>query len=238
MNRIARWRVWLGSLILGRPRGWTGYRPRRIVVIPADAPWWKRSWYRVRPPSTPKVSPMRTPPIQRLMSPPDDELGAVVPVQRLLAAGDEYVVVLASCVAFTTGFQLSVWVRKRHELPPAPDPRVRYEPAERSLDIGVRFADGRKSNRATGYEAVRAYFEAFAAGEDPPVPSGPVFGSGGGGGGGRSWEWTSWVWPLPPDGPMTVTCHWPAGGVPDGSTQLDGSTIRRAGESSRRLWTD
>jgi hypothetical protein len=37
---------------------------------------------------------------------------------------------------------------------------------------------------------------------------------------------------------MTVTCHWPAGGVDDGSVDLDGSAIRRAGESSRRLWTD
>ena len=31
-----------------------------------------------------------------------------------------------------------------------------------------------------------------------------------------------WIYPLPPDGPMTTTCKWPAGGVPDAVVEVDG----------------
>jgi hypothetical protein len=47
-----------------------------------------------------------------------------------------------------------------------------------------------------------------------------------------------WVWPLPPDGPVTITCNWPAGGIPGGVVEVDGSAIRRAGRSSENLWSD
>lgn len=121
-----------------------------------------------------------------------------------------------------------------------PFPPARYEPTEMSLDLGVSFADGRQST-ASGrgmHEQVRAYMEAFAAGENPPELAGPVIGRRGGGGGGRRYDMSFWVWPLPPDGPLTISCHWPEGGVRDGSVEVDGSAIRDAGRRSQKLWAD
>jgi len=78
------------------------------------------------------------------MSPPEDELGVPVPVQQVLTAGDEAVVVLSSCVAYTSGFQLGIAIRKKHEPPPLSNPRLHREMPEMRLDVGVRFADGRR----------------------------------------------------------------------------------------------
>jgi hypothetical protein len=229
MNRIARWRIWLGNWIMGNPR------VLRAVLVPAGTPRWKRYLYRFRRPSTPAM-PTRPFVRQPWMSPPEDELGVAVPVQQVLTAGDEAVVVLSSCLAYTSGFQLGIGIRKKHEPPPLSNPRLHHEMPEMSLEVGVRFADGRETSRARDAEQRKVFFEAFAAGSDPPLPPGPMIGGGGGGGGGRRWEWTYWIWPLPPDGPMTVVARWPAGRVPDGEVQVDGSAIRRAGERSERLW--
>lgn len=243
MNRVRRWRWWLASMIAGGHSGWSGYAPRsrfRMVAFAADTPWWKRQWYRLRPPTAPVAppQPIRHAPIYQYLSEPWDEVGVAVPVQSVLTSADEAVVVLSSCLAFTSGFQLAVGIRRRHEPAPVTFPQMHPEHPELSMQIGVRFADGRATPGPDGPAAIQSYLQAFNAGEDPPLPLGPLIGRGGGGGGGRTWNWQFWVWPLPPDGPMTVTCHWPAGGVPDGSAELDGSAIRRAGESSRRLWTD
>jgi len=170
------------------------------------------------------------------MSPPEDELGVAVPVQQVLTAGDEAVVVLSSCVAYTTGFQLVVGIRRKNEPPPLANPRLHRDMPETSMEIGVRFTDGRETSPARDAAQRRAFFDAVAAGSDPPLPAGPMIGSGGGGGGGRRWDWTYWIWPLPPDGPMTVIARWPAGRVPDGEIQVDGSAIRMAGERSEKLW--
>jgi hypothetical protein len=45
-----------------------------------------------------------------------------------------------------------------------------------------------------------------------------------------------WIWPLPRDGPVTISCEWPAGGIPFASQEFDGGAIGIAGESNTRLW--
>ena len=173
--------------------------------------------------------------------PPEDELGVGVPLQARIASGPDAVVVLNGCVAFTTGFQLWVGIRRREEPPPIPDPRARrgpYEPVEMSLALGVRFVDGRStsgSGRGLGHEA-SSYWKAWSEGKEPAVPVGPIVGASGGGGGGRRWDMHYWVWPLPPDGPMTITCEWPLGGIASGEVVVDGTRIRQAGEVSEKLW--
>lgn len=213
MNRIARWRLWLGSLIMGR-RGWTGYS------VSARA--------------TGKVRPFVR---QAWMGAPEDELGVAVPVQKLLSLGSDAAVLLMTCIAYSTGFQLTVGLRKRHDPPPLIDPRQHREMPEMRLEIVVRFADGRETSNSGSFQETRAYFEAYGRGEDPPLPPGPILAMGSGGGGGRSWIWNYFIWPLPPDGPVTVKCRWPVGDVPDGQVEIDGAAIRSAGESSAKLWT-
>jgi hypothetical protein len=214
MNRVARWRVWVANLILGLPRS-------RRYVFHASA----------------TGEAVRQPPIHRFMQSPDDEVGVAVPAQEVLTANDEAMVAVTGCVAFTTGFHLNVGIRRRNLPPPVAHPMLHGEFPERTLEVGVRFADGTATTSSIGSEALRVYLQANAGGADPPLPSGPMISHGSGGGGGRRWDWEFFVWPLPPNGPLTVTCRWPEGNVPDGKVDLDGTAIRRAGESSRRLWS-
>lgn len=228
MRRVARWRVWLASLVAGGPR-WTGYAPpRRIAVFSASTPWWRRQWYRLRPPAASPIvapSPEQIQQYLKWVHPPPDEAGAgVTGVQRVLVESESTAIVVTYCVAYSNGFQLGVGIRYRSE---PKQPRGPHDFPERSLVVGVRFADGRESR-----------WGSIRFGEEPLDPAGPFIGPTSGGGGGMRWDQNYWVVPLPPDGPLTITSHWPEGGVPDGSTELDGAAIRLAGESSQRLWTD
>jgi hypothetical protein len=47
-----------------------------------------------------------------------------------------------------------------------------------------------------------------------------------------------WVFPLPPPGPVTITCEWVSAGVPPASIELDGKAIREAGLRSAPLSQD
>jgi hypothetical protein len=44
------------------------------------------------------------------------------------------------------------------------------------------------------------------------------------------------VWPLPPNGPVTITFEWPARDMTAGSAEIDGAAIPQAGETSTKLW--
>ena len=238
MGRIPRWRWWLASLLTGR-RSWSGYT---LSSYPAGTPWWKRWFYTFKPPPAPPIRPFVR---QPWMSPPDDELGVAVPMQRRVASGAQAVIVLTDCVAYTSGFFLGVGIRKKHEPEPVRFPGARgFSPPrpsdEMSLEVGVRFSDGRETARAGPgqSDAVSSWYRAWSEGQDPQAPDGPIIAMGSGGGGGKRWDMRYWVWPLPPDGPVTITCNWPAGGIPGGAVEVDGSAIRRAGRSSENLWSD
>jgi hypothetical protein len=45
-----------------------------------------------------------------------------------------------------------------------------------------------------------------------------------------------WIWPLPPPGPVTVTCSWPGRGLQDAGIVLDGDAIRAAASQARPFW--
>jgi hypothetical protein len=47
-----------------------------------------------------------------------------------------------------------------------------------------------------------------------------------------------WAFPLPPPGPVIITCEWVSAGVPPESIRLDGARIREAGLRSVALWHD
>jgi len=53
-----------------------------------------------------------------------------------------------------------------------------------------------------------------------------------------SGESVYWAFPLPPPGPVTITCEWISAGVPPASIELDGDRIRDAGLRSIAPWHD
>src|SRR5438093_1255431 len=55
-----------------------------------------------------------------------------------------------------------------------------------------------------------AYLHATRKGKDQAGAGRPIIGQQGGGGGGHPWDFHYFIWPLPPDGQVTITCKWPA----------------------------
>lgn len=106
--------------------------------------------------------------------------------------------------------------RRRRQQQEGIDPEV--------LLIGVQYSDGAKATNVGG----------FAHDQDPP--SGPVMNSGGGGGG--QWHQTQWVWPLPPPGPVSFVCEWPAAKIALSRSEIDAQAILDAAARSRALFSE
>jgi hypothetical protein len=231
------WFATLAGLGLHRPpRAWlrtTGYSVR------VPGPFWRRWWYMLKPPPAPLAD--RVPPAPPPWAgPPESELGVAVPIRALLANQPGLVIALTECGAFSNGFNLGIAVRSQSDLdhsaigfgPPSDGDRAG------KFEVGVTFADGRQAT-TSGHgpnPALMAYYQAWREGREPDVPAGPIVAMGSGGGGGKRWDFHYWVWPLPPDGPLTISCEWRAGGMPLSSIEVDGGAIRQAGSSSISLW--
>ncbi len=94
------------------------------------------------------------------------------------------------------------------------------------LRIGVQFADGSKATNTAGFH------------HDQEPPPGPVMHPAGGGGGGGNWHQTQWVWPLPPPGPLSFVCEWPAAGIALTHSEIDAQTILNAASRAQALFPD
>jgi|SRR5689334_1223105 len=148
-----------------------------------------------------------------------------------LAVGEERPLGRVGVRLFTcaTSFYVQLTLRE-----PRPRP-LQLEDADRPetlpdefLRVGVRFSDGRVATNLPG---------GFWTAPD----DGPVFFSGHEYGDladelpedRRSIYAVRWhVWPIPPPGPLTVACAWPAHGIAEASIELDGDAVRAAAERS------
>jgi hypothetical protein len=107
------------------------------------------------------------------------------------------------------------------------------------LEVSIVYHDGaRTASDENGMAAMRRHYQAAYEGKDPPTPAGPIVVPQSGGGGGKRYEYSFWCWPLPPEGPMTLTVQWARAAIPSTSVEIDASAIRRAGLTSKKLWTD
>lgn len=166
--------------------------------------------------------------------PPDNEAGVVVPLNRLLARSREVAVMLLSATVFSTGFELTGAVRTRERIGALHESFVMHHRRPKSAELhpgflrfGLEFADGRRATNL-GYPA-----SAFQRDADP---SQPVLVPRGSGGGDRRWDGKWWVWPLPPAGPLTVVCEWPAYGIALTRHEFDAGMLLEASAHVERLW--
>jgi len=173
--------------------------------------------------------------MQRRMSEPDNEVPAPVPFTAVLGRTDEVAVCVAGMHAFTTGLSFRLAVRLRHmrrglhhrmfEMVAGHGPGT---PVEDRLLIGVEYADGRAVSNVAGDDWYA---------EDELPDDQLVLTPGGGGGGGLSYDQRFWLSPLPPLGPVTLICAWPALGLSEGSAQVDGQTLLDAAARALVLWS-
>jgi hypothetical protein len=190
------------------------------------------------------------------MGPPDDVRGGVVALNLVLARSQKAVVAVGSATAYPTGIEFAVDVHWRvGEADAAWHPgawrhRRDYggELPDDLFRVGVELADG---SRATTLDATPpgsiappVAVESFGAvvatagDEKPRLPEPPVLVLRGGGGGSQSWSQSLWLWPLPPEGPLTFVCEWPAFDIPLSRAVVDAAPIREAAARSQPLWDD
>jgi hypothetical protein len=167
---------------------------------------------------------------------------AVIPgsvaAEVVLIRTDQVAVAVGSVRAYPNGFELTVHVRLRGEdevIGPGPvDPfgwhrhRGPAHAPDEALRLGVMYADGRRV-------ATDAINGEPSPGDDPERL---VLCRGGGGGDDRRWDADFWVYPLPPEGPVTLVASWLERGITEARTELDGAAIRQAAQHAVILWPD
>lgn len=152
-------------------------------------------------------------------APPEDELGAVVPQGVVVARSDRAVVALSHAVVYSTGATFDV-VAVARGLPQSDANRIFQEQhmfedeelPDALLRIGFELADGR---RVSNLGARRAHRKLMSPDAEP---DGPVMLPRGGGGGNATrgkvtFKPGFWLWPLPPQGPLRISCEWPLVGI-------------------------
>lgn len=176
---------------------------------------------------------------RRRMSPPENELPAGVGLTVLLGRNDDAAVGITLMESFSTGFQFTLAVRLREARPGLArgglfeliEPGVHADPEiplSSRLLLGIEYADGM---RASTLHDVRMMWPITEVSDQELVLS-PC----GGSADEQSADQKYWVSPLPPEGPMAFVLAWPAFGMPESQTVIDGAAIRIAAERSLSLW--
>jgi len=98
------------------------------------------------------------------------------------------------------------------------------------LRFWVQFADG--------HQAVQDDEVGLHSGGGPMLTVTGSQTSSGGPGDRQDIRLTLWIWPLPPPGPVMVTCSRPGRGVDDARLVLDGDQIQAAASRAQPFWPE
>jgi hypothetical protein len=163
---------------------------------------------------------------------PDEVIPGSVPAELLLIRTEQAAVAVGSVRAYPNGFEFTLLTRLRTEDETGPclgDPLERHarDARERGevLRLGIMYADGRRTSTTGGH---------WRPDEDDPEQL--MLQQGGGGGSARHWDGNFWVYPLPPEGPVTFVASWLKYGVGETRAQLDGAAILEAAQRATVLW--
>jgi hypothetical protein len=184
----------------------------------------------------------RPEPVRPVWMQPEDELAAAVPLGAVVGRSEQGVVGLSHALVFSRGVSFSLVALARglsrrtaqqifHEQHTA-DPE---DLPDGFVRVGLELADGvRVSNLG------RRHPWGLKPDEEP---DGPIFHhSGGGGGTGRAdgvaMRNDYWLWPLPPEGPVRVSCEWPAAAIELSTVEVDGAALVAAAARVVPLWPD
>jgi hypothetical protein len=171
------------------------------------------------------------------MGPPKGWLPGYVPDRAVVFRTRDAILIAGPFDVYPTGAEFKFELQLRDEadelseLPWA----FRHRRPERDDDLpdellrlGVIYADGSSWSNLDSLEHPLT--------DDPPT--GPVVLMRGGGGASGRWVMNQWLWPLPPDGPLTFVAEWPQYGVSESRSAVDGGKIRAAAEHAENLWPD
>ena len=178
----------------------------------------------------------------RWFGPPEDELGAVLPQGIVLARSERAVVALSHVIVYSTGAALDFLAVARG-LARSEANRVFHEQhmfeeedlPDSLLRIGLELADGGRVSDLGGWRAHRKLMSPDAEPEGPLLL--PHAGGGGNSAGGQvTMKPGYWLWPLPPDGPLQISCEWPFVDIGMTTVEIDGGALLDAASRARTLW--
>ena len=167
---------------------------------------------------------------------PENVLGEPVPLTLLLGRSEVAAVQLQHLTAYRTGFEFQIVAHYR-TIVDTWDPMhglagLRRRPGatgdrldDDHLRLRLRFSDGSEVDNL-----------------GPPMmptaerPRGPLLRYLFGEGGGVMASIVYWIWPLPPPGPLVVSCEWPQAAIPVTERQVDADLIRAASLRAIELW--
>ena len=166
---------------------------------------------------------------------------AVIPgsvlAEVVLIRTEQVAVALGSVRAYPNGFEFTLHTRWRREDDAGPgvgDPlewhghRRGTQVPEDVLRLGVMYADDRRASATGGHPWP----------QDDADAGRLVLLQNGGGGSDRRWDGDFWVYPLPPEGPVTFVASWLRHGVAETRVELDGAAIREAARRAVILWPE
>lgn len=157
---------------------------------------------------------------------PPQMIGGHVTGPSLISRSAGLVIAVRQVLAFPSGVEIEAEAHARGA--PGWTAPVTAGPDDPPLRFGVRFADGRQT--AQDDEA------GLRSGHGPMLTASRTEFSSGGPDGREDVRLALWVWPLPPPGPVTVTCSWRGRELPDARLVLDGGAIRAAASQAQPFW--
>ena len=177
---------------------------------------------------------------------PEDVAAGVVPVELVLGQSADAAVFVTRIAAYPVGFEFDAVLITREpargeyfELMHDPRRTAGEIPPE-LVRLGIAFADGRRTTSLGEPLGASTSVALTATGEEQsPAPARDIVMTPGGGSGSARRTTTSyWVWPLPPPGPLTFACEWPAFGIEERTVELDSALVRDAAERAHTVWPE
>jgi hypothetical protein len=179
-----------------------------------------------------------------VLRPPEDVVPAVVPLGLDVGTNDEVAMAITHLTVYPTGFGFGFTALTKD------DPGVvcadefefargaKEDPVGLQFHLGIEFADGRRADSRTHWISINRP----AMPNRMHFPSDPLteisLRAGGAGAHDRRYSGSAWVWPLPPDGPLTFWVGWPAAGLPSRPTVNDGLMVLDAVGAATTLWSE
>ena len=172
------------------------------------------------------------PPQPEWMGAPQGVLPGRSSEQATLFKTDEALLLVQQFLAYPTGieFTFNLWLRNPDHPPPAfpwdlhGQQRTGPLPDD-FLRLGILLSDGMKWTNVD-----------WTHPERNEQPAGLHVSPRGGGGGGDRFRMSYWMWPLPPEGPMTFVASWPSQAVEERSVTVDATELRARATEAEIIW--
>lgn len=159
---------------------------------------------------------------------PPRMIGGHVTGPALIEQTDGYLVAVRQVLAYPSGVEVEIEAHARGPSPGGPPPDPVGFGEHHDLRFRVRLADGR--------DVVQDDDTGLRSGPGPMLLVSKCETSSGGPDNREDIRLTVWLSPLPPPGPLTLTCSWPRRGLRAADFLLDPDAIQAAAGQARPFW--